>query len=84
MYWAQIVLQAAGLLGFMLLAILGRGGLWTVFALIVLLDLVTFFAAVTSWRISRLSAVLLLTILAWLLFGTVLSGADTILQLGIG
>ena len=80
LYWVQIGLQAAWLLGFMAQAFVAGAWLWGVFAVIVLLDVVTAITALSAWRISRPAAVLLVLVLAWLLFGTALSGAETILR----
>ncbi|WP_375386830.1 TspO/MBR family protein [uncultured Amnibacterium sp.] len=82
-YWVQLVLQAVWLLAFMAQAAVGGTWLWAVFGVIVLLDVVTAAAAISAWRVSRAASVLLVAVLAWLLFGTVLSGADTLLQVGL-
>lgn len=83
LYWVQIALQAAWLLTFIAQTTVHGAWLWAVFAVIVVLDIVTGAAAAAAWQPSRPAGVLLLIVLLWLLFGTVLSGADTILLTGV-
>lgn len=80
LYWVQIALQAGWLVAFLAQSLVHGAWLWGVFAVIVMLDIATAVTASTSWRATRPAAILLLVVLAWLLFGTALSGADTILR----
>jgi translocator protein len=84
LYWVQIGLQALWLIGFMAQGLVAGAGLWLVFAVIVALDVVTLVAATTAWPVSRAAAVLLMVVLAWLLLGTALAGAATLLRIGVG
>jgi tryptophan-rich sensory protein len=82
LYVLQLVLQAGWLLAFAAQAVVAGALLRGVFVVVVALDLVTGAAAAAAWRPARAASVLLLVMLAWLLYGTVLSAAATALRGG--
>jgi tryptophan-rich sensory protein len=77
LWTVQIVLQVAWLVAFAAQAAVSGALLWGVFVVVVVLDLATGAAAAAAWRPARAASVLLLVMLAWLLYGTVLSAAAT-------
>lgn len=73
LYWVQLVLQAALLIAFAAQALVAGAALWSVFAIILVLDLVTAAAVWASWAVSRSASVLLALVLVWCLIGTLQS-----------